>query len=237
MRPEGTLVLVHGLAIRHAAAEMFPGVEERLGRLAPVVRPIVQGDGTLAALTERLWQALAEVSGPLVLLCHSMGGLQARQLLTHPEQARRIRAVVTLGTPHDGTPLARVAAAFGRGYADCTAPARRQWSLASSAAEQEAIRVLGIRCGSVIAAPAAPLRTAWLRPTHALLGRLSGPSDGVVPTATQTFGTPLGTCDLDHAESVLLTADVVVRDTALAVWERMARFGLLGAFPDRRPEG
>jgi pimeloyl-ACP methyl ester carboxylesterase len=42
---------------------------------------------------------------------HSMGGLVATWLLKRLDEGRRLRAVVTLGTPHRGTPVARLGAA------------------------------------------------------------------------------------------------------------------------------
>lgn len=50
-----------------------------------------------------------EVEGPRLidLVGHSMGGLVATYLLKCLDQGRRIRRVVTLGTPHAGVPLAR----------------------------------------------------------------------------------------------------------------------------------
>lgn len=45
---------------------------------------------------------------PIDIVCHSMGGLILRQLLVdRPDVARRIRRIVTLGSPHQGTAAAR----------------------------------------------------------------------------------------------------------------------------------
>lgn len=51
----------------------------------------------------------AHPDGPLDLVAHSMGGLVVRLVLAEDfELARRVRRVVTLGTPHHGTALLRV---------------------------------------------------------------------------------------------------------------------------------
>ena len=56
-------------------------------------------------------QRVSQASGlPPLLVCHSMGGLAARAWLRSPGHLARIHRVVTLGTPHQGTWLAR----FGR---------------------------------------------------------------------------------------------------------------------------
>jgi len=48
---------------------------------------------------------------PPLLVCHSMGGLAARAWLRHMRADARVHHVVTIGTPHQGTWLAR----FGHG--------------------------------------------------------------------------------------------------------------------------
>ncbi|MCP4504066.1 MAG: hypothetical protein GY822_29425 [Deltaproteobacteria bacterium] len=49
------------------------------------------------------------------VVCHSMGGLVLRHLMTtEPELARRIRKVVTLGSPHHGTAAVRGPFAVGK---------------------------------------------------------------------------------------------------------------------------
>lgn len=44
----------------------------------------------------------------IILVCHSLGGLAARALLNTSELRRHVLALVTLGTPHQGTTLARI---------------------------------------------------------------------------------------------------------------------------------
>jgi triacylglycerol lipase len=51
--------------------------------------------------------------GPLTLVGHSKGGLVACWYVKRLGGWRRARAVVTLGTPHHGTPVALLGAAFG----------------------------------------------------------------------------------------------------------------------------
>ena len=53
-------------------------------------------------------QALTRATGrPPMLVCHSMGGLAARAWLRHDGGRTRVAHVVTIGTPHRGTWLAR----------------------------------------------------------------------------------------------------------------------------------
>ncbi|MFC5521703.1 esterase/lipase family protein [Polaromonas jejuensis] len=58
-------------------------------------------------------QQLTQATGlPPLLVCHSMGGLAARAWLQRMKAEARVHHVVTIGTPHRGTWLAR----FGHGH-------------------------------------------------------------------------------------------------------------------------
>ena len=73
--------------------------------------------GTIDAYVATIDEAVSRVSAATgrapVLVCHSMGGLAARAWLRAggAEAAKRVRHIVTLGTPHHGTWLARFARA------------------------------------------------------------------------------------------------------------------------------
>ena len=72
--------------------------------------------GSIDDYVAHIDQAVAQVtqvSGmPPLLVCHSMGGLAARAWLKEVQGAGRVYRVVTLGTPHHGTWLAR----FGQSH-------------------------------------------------------------------------------------------------------------------------
>ena len=64
-------------------------------------------DGYAAHIDQAVSQ-VAQASGmPPLLVCHSMGGLAVRAWLKKMQGAERVYRVVTLGTPHHGTWLAR----------------------------------------------------------------------------------------------------------------------------------
>ncbi|WP_180682250.1 esterase/lipase family protein [Tepidicella baoligensis] len=116
------LVLIHGYLcnralwtdwMRHGQAEGRPCV-------AVTLDPVFGGIDDYAPAIEEAVQAITRVTGrPPVLLCHSMGGLAARawwrawrqtcRRSGHAPAAlgERVQAVITLGTPHQGTWLAR----------------------------------------------------------------------------------------------------------------------------------
>ncbi len=84
----------HGVPVILTAAPRTGGVAVRARRLA----------ARLAALPQRR----------LVLVGHSMGGLDARYLASRLDPDRRIARVVTIGTPHRGTAAAEWALRAGR---------------------------------------------------------------------------------------------------------------------------
>jgi triacylglycerol esterase/lipase EstA (alpha/beta hydrolase family) len=72
--------------------------------------------GSIDDYVPQIEKAVAQVTlasglAPL-LVCHSMGGLAVRAWLKHKQAEARVHHIVTLGTPHRGTWLAR----FGHGH-------------------------------------------------------------------------------------------------------------------------
>lgn len=77
--------------------------------LMPLLGNIDDYARDLAAAVARMTQ---EHGRAPVLLCHSMGGLAARALLRQSQEASLVAHVITLGSPHRGTAMART----GRGH-------------------------------------------------------------------------------------------------------------------------
>lgn len=72
------------------------------------LEPVFGSIDAYVPLVERAVQAVTVATGmPPVLVCHSMGGLAARAWLRDLGDASRVHRVVTIGTPHHGTWLAR----------------------------------------------------------------------------------------------------------------------------------
>jgi pimeloyl-ACP methyl ester carboxylesterase len=104
------IVFVHGficnrgiwtpwLARARAGGHPFAAVN-----LEPVFGSIDDYVRTLDAAVRRVRAASGQ---PPVLVCHSMGGLAARAWLRRQHRAGAVAHVVTIGTPHHGTWLAR----------------------------------------------------------------------------------------------------------------------------------
>lgn len=112
-----TIVLAHGvLGFGHIPGlpslfNYFNGVAAHLRRsghtvIAPQVNPI----GPLVQRGAQLAAAILAATSPgdrVHILAHSMGGLDARHAITHVDGVRaRVATLVTIGTPHQGSPVA-----------------------------------------------------------------------------------------------------------------------------------
>jgi triacylglycerol esterase/lipase EstA (alpha/beta hydrolase family) len=109
------IVLVQGFA---ASSRVLLPLEMYLRRTLrrPVVRVRLGGRlplqlGDIRRSAERVAEVLDQLGAlpgfhQADLVGHSMGGLVATYVLKRLDRARRIRRVITLGTPHRGTPLA-----------------------------------------------------------------------------------------------------------------------------------
>jgi triacylglycerol esterase/lipase EstA (alpha/beta hydrolase family) len=113
--PGRPILLVHGFA---ASSRVLLPLERWLVRTLgrPVFRlrlgqslPVHTGDVRASALRiQRDLERLARAGGfrELDVVGHSMGGLVATYLFKAIDRGQRVRNVVTLGSPHRGTPLA-----------------------------------------------------------------------------------------------------------------------------------
>lgn len=72
------------------------------------LEPVFAGIDAYAAAIEQAVQRVARLTGrPPVLVCHSMGGLAARAWWRQARGRQAIARLVTIGSPHGGTWLAR----------------------------------------------------------------------------------------------------------------------------------
>ena len=110
--PRRGVVLIHGFVCNRAFWNPWLGELRAADRafvavdLEPVFGSIDRYVQTIEAAIVRVTDATGQ---PPLLICHSMGGLAARAWLRDADGAR-VHRIVTLGTPHRGTWLAR----FGR---------------------------------------------------------------------------------------------------------------------------
>lgn len=110
------IILVHGLA---GHPSNFRGVERYLthvaGRRSRAID--LRGMACLDEMAEQLRQTIADrcdangegTPKQVDLITHSMGGIVARLAMDDPATRARVATLITMGTPHYGTHLARLA--------------------------------------------------------------------------------------------------------------------------------
>lgn len=107
-----TIVFLHGYVM---TGRCFFLLRRRLRRAGfnrfysiSLPRAFAPLDELAAAFAEDLREVLRRAPEPAcVVIAHSMGGLVARRALEDPALASRVELLVTLGSPHHGTPVAR----------------------------------------------------------------------------------------------------------------------------------
>jgi triacylglycerol lipase len=214
--PPLPVVLVHGLfgfdriGVPGARFDYFRGIAKHLDGLGchahavrlPLARSIPTRAKELVAAIEALPHDRID------LIAHSLGGLDARYALAHLGLAKRVRSLVTVGTPHRGSPLADLVVRGPIGWAHKVIRALGvpieavEW-LTTEALERfnrEVPDAPGVRYACVVgglhrADASIPLP---LVPAHAYLRKVSGLNDGVVPVASQYWGETLAEIEADH---------------------------------------
>ncbi len=227
------VVLAHGfggfddLAFRGRRIAYFRGVSERLHasgvdvhvlRVSPLAR-IASRAEQLAAQIERLGVDRVNI------IAHSMGGLDARYAIARLGMAHRVASLITIGTPHRGTPLADLgtmllSCAFGKvptllGAVHDLCP--RQMALFN----EEVDDAPGVAYGCIVTAArrGASRVNALLLPGYLFLRQRAGDNDGVVPVSSQRWGAIWGEIDVDHWGAVGWSSAF----DAAAFYERLAR--------------
>jgi triacylglycerol lipase len=214
--PPLPVVLVHGLfgfdrlGVPGARFDYFRGIAkhlESLGCHAHAVRL-----PAAASVPERARELVSAIEAlpheRIDLIAHSLGGLDARYALSQLGLARRVRALVTVGTPHRGSPLADLALKGPLDWARRIISAlgvpleALEWlsTDALAAFNAHVLDVPGVRYACVVGGmhredSHIPLA---LVPAHAYLRRVAGPNDGIVPIASQYWGETLAEIEADH---------------------------------------
>ena len=109
MTEQPTVVLIHGLFgfRRLLRLEYFEGVRQLYENMG--LRVVVAGlpwAGSLEQRAKSLARQLQDEEGPLHLLAHSMGGIDARHWINHLNGAAKVASLTTLASPHRGSSAA-----------------------------------------------------------------------------------------------------------------------------------
>jgi triacylglycerol lipase len=224
------VVLAHGvlgfdeIAVAGRRHRYFRNIAEGLGSLGTEFHhPRVRATGTVAERAEQLAELVRSLPCERVnVIAHSMGGLDARYAISRLGLEGRVASLVTVGTPHLGTPLADLAlkgipASAVRALSDLTVSALERFNREVPDAE-------GVAYCSVAAHSGLLETNPLLWPSHAYLSQKAGPNDGLVPASSQRWGTVIREVEADHwaqigwssrFDAVALYADVIRELVAL----------------------
>jgi triacylglycerol lipase len=208
------VVLVHGIlgfgsiGLGRARVHYFRRVARRLeGRNVDVMVARLPMLGGVPARGLALLAQLDRLPHPrIVLVAHSLGGLDARWALARGALGGRVKTLITIGTPHRGTPIAD---ALARGAAVWLRRALARIGLGSDGVDwltterlatfnREVPDVDGVTYASIVCASSDGRRVhPLLRVTHGFLAA-HGPSDGLVPATSQAWGQVVAEAEVDH---------------------------------------
>jgi triacylglycerol lipase len=212
--PPLPVVLVHGLFgfDRIGMLHYFRGIAnhlESLGCHAHAVR--LPRAASVPERAARLVELIEGLGHPRVdVIAHSLGGLDARYALSKLGLSSRVRALVTVGTPHHGTPLAAIGEAgvlravrkvmrlFGIKALDWLSPAALE-RFNAEVPDAPGVRYTCVVGGIRAEKTGIPLA---LSPVHHYLRQVAGPNDGLVPLASQVWGEVLAEIEADHFAQV-----------------------------------
>lgn len=219
--PRRPIVLAHGLAgfsqigvRRLRLASYFKGIPEHLCDLGcRVIAAEVPALGTIEKRARALAHLVRNASPdePVHVIAHSMGGLDARHMISHLGMHERVLSLVTLGAPHRGSPVADRVSEFAK-------RSRLRDLLHLSKLENTALHDLrtdvcarwnertpdapGVRYYSVAGVKPRDQMIYGLRFTHDVVAPAEGANDGLVSETSAAWGETLPQWDCDHVNLV-----------------------------------
>jgi len=200
------VVLVHGLfgSRRLLWLEYFKDVRQCYEAMGlRVIVPGLPWAGSLEKRARSLADQLKNEKGPLHILAHSMGGLDARFWINHLGGAEKVASLTTLVTPHRGSPAADL-------VCNSFSPFRIFNGVQSLTTEN--IRDFNARTPNLAHIIYRSYTAA--RPLHELpwivrrygrhIQQMEGENDAQVSVASGTWGTHIATLPCDHYETIFL---------------------------------
>jgi triacylglycerol lipase len=210
------VVLVHGIfgfdeiSVFGWKQRYFRGIGQHLERIGVTVHHVrLPSFGSVPDRAEELVRFIRAVGAKRVnVIAHSMGGLDVRYAIAKLGAADVIASLVTIGTPHHGTPLAELGqiepARMTRSLMkrlglpsdslDWLTPTRMTTFNAEIADDPR------VRYASVVCRAGSGLwrRNPLLAPSHAYLRQRAGTNDGIVPASSQRWGRMICEIQADH---------------------------------------
>lgn len=137
------VLMLHGYVANSGFWQPFATLlaREQIAHAAIDLEPVLGGIDDYAALINAEVDALLRLTGAsqIILVGHSMGGLAARAWIRHYGRARVAR-VITLGTPHFGSTLARYGMGLNANQMLNSADQPSAWLANLAASESEELR-------------------------------------------------------------------------------------------------
>lgn len=213
------IVMLHGIAGFDAIGvpgfkqDYFRGIVDYLeSRGAVIFRPKLPSMAPVPERAERLAAFLRDLPVDRVnIIAHSMGGLDARYAIAHLGAADKVACLVTIGTPHRGSPLAKLkdnllaaavrklAAGVGidtSGFDGLTVEAMTRFN--ETVPDDDSVLYASVITSSDTSSGINPL----LIPIQKILAAKWGPNDGVVPKSSQSWGEIWLDLECDHYDQI-----------------------------------
>ena len=212
------IVLVHGLfgfdrirlpGVGWTVANYFPRIPEMLQAGGNrVFIPALTPTGGVAHRAEQLKDFINRASPeePVHIIAHSMGGLDARYMISKLDMGERVLSLTTLGTPHRGTPFAawgieRLERLVKPVFDLLTIPTQAFYDLTTVGCcsfNEQVPNVPSVRYFSIAGRHRDHLfNPSWLLP-YAVVYREEGDNDGVVSIASAKWGESTDIWEGDH---------------------------------------
>jgi triacylglycerol lipase len=148
----------------------------------------------------------------VLIIAHSMGGLDARFMISELGMADRVAGLLSITTPHRGSPYAdwcvenlgeklrgaRLLDMIGldvRAVSDLTTSSCRQFN-------RDVKNVVGVQYFSISAARPWHRVPPWFIHAHKVVTNAEGDNDCVVSVKSSTWGTHLGVWPADHLHTI-----------------------------------
>jgi triacylglycerol lipase len=215
--PRHPVVFCHGMLATTMLRMQIPEDTNYYSHLRPFLSergvealyPNVPATGGVVARAEVLRDLIRNwTDEPVNIVAHSMGGLDARYLITHLGMAKHVVSLTTIATPHQGTtvadwfclnyrqrvPLLLALEAFGinvDGFRDCRTDVCRVFN-------EQTPDIADVRYYSYTAAVPSSRVSPLLRRAWNILTSAEGPNDGLVSVRSATWGEVLGMLYVDH---------------------------------------
>jgi triacylglycerol lipase len=209
-----------GLKLGPLHLNYFRGIDRALGIggrrvIVPQVHPtagIEMRARQLKAQILRHQRAAGRTDEPVIIIGHSMGGLDARYMIRKLDMEGRVAALLTVTTPHRGSPFAdwcvrhldrripivSLIERFGwnmQAARDLTTDACRRFN--DDVPDSDRVKYF-----SISAARPWHLVPAFAYISHKVIREAEGDNDGLVSVKSSSWATTLGTWPADHWHTI-----------------------------------